>query len=565
MKFKKHIAIQFALRALFVLAAVLAFGPAGAWAALINPFAGPLYGVAYPAISGSTKASILALAGADGQELLWERDVITAAHQNSPFADNMTGGLGSGKPVILKNDTTKVRGTQIIINTLESMGSPIVQGAGIRVGSEEQLRPGDFRLSIDLGWIGLGITNTAQTQTIVGREWDQVSQKLLAIRLAKQQSDDALQNLRAGATSANTVTVNGKTRDTILSTDTFQTSLIVKAGGQLKDQGAIPMNARRSDQSIGSIAPPPIQHYLMFLSDVGARPIKTESAYVQGVAFGKDRGEDNNLFTGDYSMWDGHIVYPWVNIRHGAIGSIGSSVQSEALLGNAIVARTTNNALPGGLTTSTIGGMDGGGNSTYAASTPAANFFEFFPLYAYLPINGITLTEGTGTRYFLIIDSVTQLVSFFSYTINTGHQLQGLTRLGSVTAGDYNTTVGSVTWNTGAWLTAADGAGYAGVTDGAISVGSLIVEANAKGVPLCYGFGLGEMALVCGYGAIATEKGVKTMANRTYYQAPHGQARANGIEVAYGTAAFQRPDTQTPNFVKMQFARQLAGAPLVTA
>jgi hypothetical protein len=138
--------------------------------------------------------------------------------------------------------------------------------------------------------------------------------------------------------------------------------------------------------------------------------------------------------------------------------------------------------------------------------------------------------------------------------------LSGITRLGSVTAGDYNTTLpgSSITWNSGAILTAADGAGFLGITEGAITIGSSVYECNAKGVPLGFGLGLGEMAGVCGYGKLASGK---TMANKTYYEAPHGQAKASGLEVAHGTAAYQRPDGNTPNYVVFAMARAVPGAP----
>ena len=73
------------------------------------------------------------------------------------------------------------------------------------------------------------------------------------------------------------------------------------------------------------------------------------------------------------------------------------------------------------------------------------------------------------------------------------------------------------------------------------------------------------MALVCGYGRVPLGNGqFKNKAHRTYYQAPHGQAFANGIEVCYGTAAYQRPDGKTPNFVLNVFARPVPGFPVIT-
>jgi hypothetical protein len=79
-------------------------------------------------------------------------------------------------------------------------------------------------------------------------------------------------------------------------------------------------------------------------------------------------------------------------------------------------------------------------------------------------------------------------------------------------------------------------------------------------VPICRGLGLGEMALVAGYGKLPNGK---AMASPTNYSAPHDQAFADGIEISYGMSAFKRPDNNTPNYVVYTMARQQAGLPIV--
>ena len=274
---------------------------------IINPFNGALTGMAaYPAIAGSTKSQIIGVSP-EGEEIIWEHEVIQSAAQQSPFADNMTGGVGSGKPIVIKNNTKVVAGQSIVISTVDSLGAPLVQGNAVRVGQEEQVKPGDFLLKTSLGWIGAGIDNTGLTQTIVGQDWDNLSKQLIARRLAKQQSDDALTALKHGATVNNTVYPVGKTIDTLSSSDKYTTSLIVRSSGALKDLGAAPMNARLNPDS-PSAKPPAIPRYMQFLTDAGARPIKNDSNYLLGMQLAKDRGDGNNLFTGDYSDWDGNII-----------------------------------------------------------------------------------------------------------------------------------------------------------------------------------------------------------------------------------------------------------------
>jgi len=552
---------------------------------LINPSEMRLAGTSYPAIAGSTFSQITStgtmLPSTAAEEIIWEQEIVQSAFQQSPFSDNMVGRVGSGKPIIEHTNTKIVGGQAIVISTVDSLGAPIIVGNATRVGNEEQVKPGDFMLQTSIGFISAGIDNTGLTQTVIGKSWNRLTQTLLARRLAKQQNDDRLTALRNSAVPANTVFANNKTLDTLSTSDTFQTSVIVKAGGLAKDNGAIPMNAARNPDT-ASVSPPPIQRYMQFLTDVGARPIKTESAYLQGLSYAADRGKDNPLFTGEYQEWDNNIVYPWVNVRHGGYGSVGSALQPEALLGTTIVARTTNNAIPGGATSSTAGGIGGGGSTTAATIAPYRNYFENFSLFTYTPINGITSSspmrgasspfDGGTTGYFAIVDKVTGGWSFFSYTGNSvvtnyGNVLTGITRLGSTTAGDYNTTVGSVAWaGVGTpYQTTADGNGFEGVTEGAITIGSVIYETNAKGVPLCFGLCLGEMALVEGYGRVPINGGAsfKTMVNRVDYTAPYGQAFGRGLEVAWGCAAFQRPDGLTPNYVLEVFARSVPGFPII--
>lgn len=527
-------------------------------ALFLNPWFGCSVGVAaYPGINAQSVADTVATSP-NAQEILWEHDVVRMAAQTSPFADNMIGKPGSGKPIIIKNDTTKVAGQQIVIPVVDSLGGRMVSGNGVRVGAEEKLKAGDFLLTIGLGWFGVGMDNAALVQTVIGKDWENLSKELLAKRLQKKQSDDNLVVMAQKAAAFNTIYPNGKTLDTLTSSDLFGTSLIVKSSGLGKDIGMMPMDARRASQRSGAEAVPPIPRFMQFLTDVGARPIKTESAYLEGIRLAKDRGEKNNLFTGDYSDWDNNIIYPWVNVRHGGYGSIGSILQPEALLGTAIVAKATTANIPGGLSSVTAGGITGGGSAAGAAVD--RDYFEFFSLFSWTFINQLTGTLGTGTRYFLVLDASTQKVSFFSFTGNTGPLLTGVTRLGSTTTGDYNTTVGNVTWDAGSFTVAADGNGYQGVSEGVIASGSLIMEANANGVALTRGFTMGEMALVAGYGKLPNGK---SMANRTNYIAPHGQAYANGIEVSYGSTPFKRPDQNTPNFVMYVMARQQDGLPVV--
>lgn len=545
-------------------------------ALIFNPYASSSLftaPTAYPGANAQTLAQLLSQ-NPDAQQVLYEKQLIAEAEQTSPFNDNMIGGMGSGKPFINHPDTTVNAGQEIVIPVYTSLGGPGIYGGNVIVGNEEQLNQNSFRLKTGLFTQNpLAMTAQAWAESIPGEKWPMIARELLKKRLGKKLSDDKMMILITSADdNFNVVYPNNKSSvDQLLSADRFQTSLIIDAAGRAKDIGALACDMRKPSNELSGVTAPPILRYIIFSTEANNRAIWNDQDYLDGVQWAMERGGDNNLFTGEYAPWNGHVIYSWQNIQHDAYASIGSALQPEALLGSAILARTSSTVLPGGLTSGATGGVLGGGSATAATWSfggQLPQYFEFFDNYTWTFTNGNTDTVRTGTRYFMIKNGSGADVgkwSFFSFTTNSGNQLSGLKRLGSVAAVDYATTIGDVTWNAGAWTTAASG-GFAGVTDGAIPIGSKIYEANAKGVPIGAGFVLGQMAGVCGYGRLVDQntKAFKTVASFVEYDAPYGQSTGIGIQIAHGTAAFQRVDTKTPNYVVFWEAREVQGAPNVT-
>lgn len=539
---------------------------------LINPSGLAYVGANVTTLTNAaTKASVIALSP-DGEEIKWEMDIIGSASAQSPFADNMTGRPGSGKPVISYGATKTVAGQSIVISTDDDYGSPGVQGNGVRNGQGEAIKPGDFLLKTSIWWCGGGADNTSLTQTVQGLSWSQRNKIKIARNLARKQSDDAMFALKHGAFTTttpkdNVVLPTGKTIDTLGTADTYSYSLMVKSGGVLKDIGAIPMNAARNPDSVDMPAPT-IPRFMQFTTDVNARPIKTDSQYLEALKWAADRGTSSNpIFTGEFVDVDGQIPYYWQTVRHGAYAPIGAVIQPEALLGVAI-----------GATTDLSAGLLGGGTAAAAAVTPYPNYFQAFSRMTYTPMNGVTssFTPRATYGYLAIEHADTKKISLFRYTTNTAavgsttaNTITGLKRLGPANSGDELTTIGDMTYNSGAWLLAADGNGYAGLGTGVIPINSKIYEVNSKGVPPVFGFGLGEMALVCGFGKVPVVNGdgavidFKTMASRTFWQEPHGRAFEEGLQVAYGVTPFLRPDSLAPNYVLTCFARQIDSWPVV--
>jgi N4-gp56 family major capsid protein len=505
----------------------------------------PVLGASYTKVNVSTKANLEALDPKAAEEL-WVKRVLMGADNDNIFSDNMIGSPGSGKPFIRMDDLTKVDGNTINVPTMAPLGGPGTQGEGDRIGNEEKLRISSWPVKIGRQWYGVGITDVAKEETVMGGQFDNMTNGLLRKRLGKKKSEDMLMVLKASATASNIVRPNFKaTRETLRTADTIGTTTITKAGLVLSGLGGTPVKISKS--KVGA----DIEHFLFFGNQYALATLRTESAYLAAVSQAGVRGDENPLFRGDFVTWDGHGIYRWMLKDTDAYGAQGSTILPRAFLGEAIVADNTNPVIKGG------------GDATGANILPAPNYFEFFSNALYTFTNGNTVAADTTTLRYLAILNLTGAdagkIGFYSYKVNTGNTITAFKRLRAAASGDAATTIGNVTWNTAPWVAAGAG-NFAGLTD-AHPIGSLIVETNSYGVPFCGSLMLGEMAGVCGHGSL---KGRNAMGARTEEHRNHGMDHGIGIETVYGTAATKRTDGKTPNYVYVESAYNVDGFPTVT-
>jgi N4-gp56 family major capsid protein len=510
----------------------------------------PVLGVSYSKINVETVANLVALSP-NAQEVLWVKRVLMGADQDNPFSDNMIGAEGSGKPFIRIDDASKVDGNTINFTTLAQLGGPGAQGEGDRTGNEEKARIGDFPMKIGRIWFGIGWTDVAKEETVIGRKFDNISNVLLRKRLGKKLSEDMMMTLKSSATSSNTVRPNFKaTRELLKTADTLGTTTITKAGLVLSGLGGTPVTIARSKTGA------PIEQFLLFGHQYALATLRSETAYLQALQYAGARGDINPLFKGDFTSWDGHGIYRWYLRDHDAYGTVGSTLLPRAFLSTAI---------PSGTAAVTI---TGGGDAGGAAALPAPNYFEFFSNALYTFTNGNSIAADVATDRYLLIMNLTGVdagkIGFFNYRVNSGNTITVLKRLSSATAGINFTTVGNVIWNTAPWVLAGAG-NFAGLVDPGVAgthpVGSLIIETNSFGVPFCGSFMLGEMAGVCGYGSL---KGKNAHGSRTTQEANHEMDHAIGIQAVYGSAATKRADGKTPNYAYVESAYNVDGLPTVT-
>ena len=511
--------------------------------AAVNPLMTYQLGASYNKINTTTYGNMIAQ-NAKAAEELWVKRILMGAEQANVFSDEMIGGPGSGKPFIQYDDLTKVDGNTINIPTIAPLGGPGAQGEGDRSGNEEKLRIGGFPCKIGRQWFGLGITDVAEEETVIGSQFDNLSNKLLRTRLGRKISEDLMKSLVNAAQVAglNLVRPNFKGgRDLLKSADVISTSTITKGGLVLSGMGGKPVGTIKN--SAGGM----VEQFLFFGTQYAFAPLGSESAYLQALQYAENRGKGNPIFRGDFVDWNGNGIYRWYIRDHEAYGPVGSVLQPRAFLGSAIPA--DNNAYD----------ITGGGDATGAALVPAPNYFEAFSNAPWTYTNGNTIPADTTTVRYVAIYNLTGAnagkIGLYTYTTNNGNKLTMASRLRAVAGGIAVTTFpgSNITWNVAPWL-------LANLTD-SHPVGSLVLEVNASGVPFCYTLGLGEMAGICGYGSL---KGRNARAARTEEHRNHGMDHGIGVETVFGSCATQRADGKYPNFVVIESAYPADGFPTVT-
>jgi N4-gp56 family major capsid protein len=509
---------------------------------LFNPLLGyQLQQAYYPRINVETVANMVAMDSA-AQEELWVKRILMGAEQANVFSDEMIGSPGAPKPFIQYDDLSKVDGQTIHIPTLAPLGGPGAQGEALRSGNEEKLRIGGFPVQIGRQWYGVGITDVAQNETVIGAQFDNVANKLLRMRLGRKISEDMMENLiNAASTSGVNITrPNYKpNREALKSADVVNTPVITASGLLLSSLGGRPVTTIRN--TAGGL----VEQFLFFSTQFALAPLATETAYLQALQFGSYRGQGNPIFRGDFADWNGHGIYRWYVRDHEAYGPVGSVLVPRAFLGTAIPADDLAH------------NITGGGDNNGATLVPAPNYFEAFSNAPWTFTNGLTIAADTSTTRYLAILNLTGAtagqIGIYSYNTNNGNVITMLNRLRAAPAGISLSTIGHITWGTAPWTTAF-------LTD-SHPVGSLIVEINSYGVPWCYSLMLGQMAGICGYGSL---KGRNAKAARTEEHRNHGMDHGIGVETVFGTAATKRADGKFPNFVVVESTYPIQGFPTVT-
>lgn len=491
----------------------------------------------YPTVNAQTIANVIA-ASANSQEQKWVLKVMVDSRGKHPLKSLM-GGYKGGRPFMEIMDTSTLKGQTVHLTTRAPLGGPGVQGDNQRVGNEEKIRHNVYSFSVGGKWNGVSWTKFAASQSVIGSTLDKEASSALSEWLAWQQGWDIEAEMIVKSTAFNTVRPNGKISRASLGTDDYLSGeTVVRAGNQLG------WNSGKKLLQAKSKAGAEIKRFLLVAPNFALKEWKASPTYAQQVTTGYTRGDENPLWAGGIPDYQGHLIWEWELDLSTQYGPIGAMCVPIAKLGVAI---TANDAAQD---------VTGGGSAEGAALTDRL-YYQAFSSSAYQGFEDTAKRAAiTDTdRYGMIKDATTGKFGFFTFRVNNGNKLVMTERLRASAAGISVTTLtgSSITWDSANWPEAI-------LTD-SFAVGSQVYEVNAKGVPICYSYMLGDEALITGYGSFDGEKAV---GNRTSEIQDHGRSLAIGIEAVWGCKAIPRTDGLVGGYVLIESAFSVEGMPSIS-
>ena len=407
---------------------------------------------------------------------LFSNFIDLAVEEEDIFA-NLEGPEGSDRPVWVKTDLAAGGADKVFFNAIASLGGNGVHGDELLEGNEESLAIGSYSCAVDFVRHAVGLTKKDIEFLAAGRSIEAAAAPLVAKWLGRKRQRDMLMKYISSAAGLNTLRPNNKAgRDSLLATDTLSTSLIAQANAVSTSIGASPINIMEDGFS-------KVYEMLFLATEDSLTPLANSSTWLQAQQYAGTQGDSNILFRGGFTRWNGNTILHHKVVDADTPGPIGSPLLPKALLGDPIAVGTTAIAITGG-------GRPSPGT--------ANKYFECFSgaPYRYLESDATGSTDN-GTYYEVIVN-----VSgpdkgkwgFYSYSgsANDGNKITITGRLGSAASGARVATLGGVTWD-------------ASKNTDAHPTGSVILQANANGVPIGFSLCLGKGSGLRAYGSIRHE------------------------------------------------------------
>lgn len=336
-------------------------------------------------------------------------------------------------------------------------------------------------------------------------------------RLKSEQIDMAM---RTQLPAGNTYFVNGKSIDTLTSSDGLSFNFLMQIKETAGTFGGEPATTKMDKNGNE------INGYHLISAQQALYSLEIDPNYIGALKTTRDVSAAETLFDGGWEKVRGVIIGDRRIIDHDGYGPIGSPLNPKALLGNAVSSSSTAITILGG-------------GDAISAAVPV-DYFRYFINNPYQFQGGATpsasyatVAQDSATHYILIVNPpnapggyVSNGIGMYSYTTGfnntvgssnptSGYSLTLTGQLGPNVNAFQNTTIGSVTYNAGVWATALNGGNIITTSH---PVGSTIYQCNAKGQPIGFSNFFGKGGIYRGYGMERAKRGVTMFQGDTVKQ-----------------------------------------------
>ena len=444
----------------------------------------------------------------------------------------MEGSEGSRSCILVKDDLNKMAGQYINFTVSANAGHMPVRGEVSLRGKEEKPRVNSFQVKVDFVRHAISFNKKIQAFMAAGMSLDEAYAEVLADHFGRFKETDMKMTLRQGATALNTVTNLGKTYNALNSNDVISTSLLGDGLGNLTMLGAKEIKTTKSKAGAS------IYRYLFFGTVNCLRPLKSNATYAAAVQNTVNQSNNNTIFDGGFTDWDGQGIYAQPIVDPDADGPLGDPLEPRAVLGTGITALDTAAVVEGG-------GLNG------PDTTLRAKYFRWFKGYDYQWTEGQTAAPDSGTYYFVIWNvtgAAAGKFGVYSYvgTANDGDKITTANRLRAAGAGTAVASLAGQAWN-------------AAVHTDSHPVGSIIVQVNAKCVPIGWILGMGVGAGLRAYGGNEGAS-MRRISQNDDYDFEKGQ----GYEAVYGQDLSRDTNLQPRNYCLIPVSYTIPGMNLPT-
>jgi len=435
-----------------------------------------------PDFTATNTGTSLSAMAPDSVRKLWHKGVLVGEQTEDFFAQ--LEGDRKDSPIRTITDTSKGAGQTITFTTGSGYYGRGKQGDAMftTLTDYEKRQISSFQLKVD--WLRHATSINMRAEEVMGLRDEISSQDNVELGkwLGRKKSDQLFATFQLLLPSNNILYASSKTRDTLLSADTLDWNEIVRMGTTLQPLGGKPANIVRSGAKSA-----PIFSNIVIGTVPALSSLKIDSAYLTLRAQAETRGAENTIFKGGYANVDGHVIKEYNPLDHDGVGAVGSFLNPRAFLATPIVSGGAAAAFD----------VIGGGADNLSNTRTDIDFFQYFDGFAYPfleNVGGSAFTPASITRYLIIYNKTDSAAGgdagkwgFYSYTTgNNGQKINVTARLVN------GTPLGGVTWNT-----ALNTLNH--------PTGSIIIQANSKGVPIGSSLMIGASAALRGYGMFRGE------------------------------------------------------------